>query len=989
MNGSDSSSPPKPVQAAPSTGSSAAALGVAVCPRCRAGYRLNADNIGRRSICLKCGQNFHLLPETAAADTVWLDTTAALNKLASRVWERGLDLRVGQVVLGVYVVQETLGRGGLGQVFKVRHQEWQQELALKLPFRNLVDAKFLQALKNEAETWVGLGLHPHVVTCYYVRPLMGVPSIFMEYVSGGSVKDLLDAKEGAGLRRGEPLERALCIVDLAVQTAWGLEHAHGRGVLHLDIKPQNLLLEEESGRLLVSDFGLARAAREADDPSDSASLWPGDQQPPEGQPEQLAPRQPEPGGFGTPQYMSPEAVEHSRPAPSFDLWALALTTLELFLGRRPWEHGAAAGAGLEHLLNADSPLCPPPPEVKDYLRRALAADPAVRFQKASEAAQELIAVHERLSGRDYPRPKPWTAPDSADNLNNRAVSLLDLDRPEEAEKLWRQALKEEPRHLASFFNLSLKRFHDKTISPEAFQGRLDDLTRLAADRPTPELPLILAGSYLELGLLQEAAAALEAYDGPALNHEARRLKEILERGRFSPHLVERARPAVHRLSKIRELDAAETADRLLAPLLAEAAAAVEAGRVEAALELLQKARTLPLPERSAELDALWRSLYGHAVRLELRDVVEERSGDMAGEAAACGGSALALCRDRRLAFVTNPQSAAASMVEKKLANQPLAVTVASDGSLAAALTKDGHLWLFKPQTGAGAGQALAHPGGGRTLAFRPDRRRLFTGGDEGELKMWDTGHGYLDKGTPLLVRKLSENPLIAMAVSSNGRILSVTDGLVEYRLSADKPAAPTRSLPMAAPGEGPRAIAALAADPFNRYLVSAHEAGLTFHPLFDTDWKADLGDLEAGATAVAVSPDARLWAVALADGRLLVGWAPDERKSAFLPVRRLETGGIHFLSFSPDNAFLLAVGRSRATVYGLDWSLETASSRSWDKRAEMALLNFMAKQADAPFSDNLVQALSAELAAAGLYGLDPQNVAVRLKEAVDKIRLES
>ncbi|MDR0621453.1 MAG: protein kinase, partial [Deltaproteobacteria bacterium] len=321
-------------------------LGMAVCPKCGTAYRLNPENLGHRSICVKCGQNFHLLPTSEAADTLWMDTTAAQLRLADRVWEKGLDLRVGQVVLGVYVVQEILGRGGLGQVFKVRHQEWQKELALKLPYRNVMEPKYYQALKNEAETWVALGLHPHVVTCHYVRPLMGVPAIFMEFISGGSLKSLTEPSGAAGpaIYRGDERERTARNLDAAIQAAWGLEYAHGRGVLHLDIKPQNLLIEEDSGRLLVTDFGLARAAKDTVSPSDSASLWPGDQKAVTGGPippiaAAAVPKVP--GGLGTPQYMSPEAMEGARPSVLFDLWALGLTILELFLGQRPWEYGGA------------------------------------------------------------------------------------------------------------------------------------------------------------------------------------------------------------------------------------------------------------------------------------------------------------------------------------------------------------------------------------------------------------------------------------------------------------------------------------------------------------------------------------------------------------------------------------------------------------------------------------------------------------------------
>jgi hypothetical protein len=185
-------------------------------------------------------------------------------------------------------------------------------------------------------------------------------------------------------------------------------------------------------------------------------------------------------------------------------------------------------------------------------------------------------------------------------------------------------------------------------------------------------------------------------------------------------------------------------------------------------------------------------------------------------------------------------------------------------------------------------------------------------------------------------------------------------------------------------GGPPFEIAALAADPFNRYLISGHRGGLSFHPLFDTDWQLDLSELAAPVTAAAVSPDARLWAVAMGDGRLLVGLAPNDTKGSFLPIRRLEAGGISFLRFSPDNSSLLTLGRNGLSLWSLDWNLAPAASQNWDKKAEMILANFLIKNSQAHYSDELATAFLEALASAGLLGLDERGAPKRLKEAIDK-----
>jgi serine/threonine protein kinase len=934
---------------------------------------------------VKCGQYFHLLPESEAADTLWEDTTLALNQLASRVWERGLDLRVGQVILGVYVVQEILGKGGLGQVFKVRHRDWQKELALKLPYRSVMEPGYFQSLKNEAETWVAMGLHPHVVTCYYARPLMGVPAIFMEFISGGSLKVFMDPKptgEMPVLFQGDEQTRTKRFLDLAIQALWGLEYAHKRGVLHLDIKPQNLLLEEDTGRLLVTDFGLARAAMETEHPADSASLWPGDLKALEDGGDKAMVGQ---GAFGTPQYMSPEAIERQLPSALFDLWSMALTILEMFLGHRPWEYGGTVGAALDTYIAPGKPLTPLHPRILDLIRKALATDPLARFQTASEFALELIAIYGEIAGTQYPRPRPYITPDSADNLNNRAVSMLDLGRPEEAERLWKMALKQEPDHVTSFFNLSLHRYRSKSLSAEAFQGRLDDLVRLSANKPIPDLPLIMCGAYLELGLFSDAAQALNSYDGPALNHEAKRLSEILERSRMAPEHIERMRPAIFRISKIREKtpDVVET-QKLIAPLLASAARAIEEKNPQKALENLYEAKRYPEAAAQTSFITLWQELYNDCSRLELVDAHEEKtpSSSLKGDSAVFKRHLLILSQGQKLSFINRFDTPVAGLVETKLANPPVALAISNSAEIVATLTQDGHLWLFNPSTGQGLGQTMAHNGPARALSFSMDGRRLYTAGDDGNVKMWDTCHGYLDKGTPLLVRRISDLPITGIALSPNGRLISVLDGVNEYRLSAEKFSGPIRNFPITFRGRAPYHLRGLATDPFNRYLVSTWEEGIYFHQLFDTNWKPDLSNLEGVISAIAINPDSRLWAVSMADGRLLVGYAPQEDNLRFLPIKSLEPGPVHYLNFSEDNAHLLAVGQNVLSLIFLSWNLALPPTQGWDKRAELILSNFMARYPELHYSDLVSQSLKKELASAGMPQLDRNLISNRLKEAI-------
>src|SRR5690606_22291803 len=118
----------------------------------------------------------------------------------------------------------------------------------EMVLRALGVAKF----EAECATWINLGLHPHTVTCYYVRRLGGIPRVFAEYVEGGSLLDWLRTRR---LYEGGPEAALARILDVAIQFAWGLGYAHVRGFVHQDVKPANVLLSQ-TGQVKVADFGL-------------------------------------------------------------------------------------------------------------------------------------------------------------------------------------------------------------------------------------------------------------------------------------------------------------------------------------------------------------------------------------------------------------------------------------------------------------------------------------------------------------------------------------------------------------------------------------------------------------------------------------------------------------------------------------------------------------------------------------------------------------
>ncbi|MFG2443560.1 protein kinase [Nocardia fluminea] len=132
--------------------------------------------------------------------------------------------QAGQVVDGRYEVIGLAGRGGMGWVYQVKHLEWGINLAVKQPRPDVVfDSVARAQFVREAEAWVSLGLHPNVCCCHYVRQLEGLPMVFAEYVPGGSLSEwIADGR----LYEGREMDVLRRVLDVAIQFAWGLEHAH-------------------------------------------------------------------------------------------------------------------------------------------------------------------------------------------------------------------------------------------------------------------------------------------------------------------------------------------------------------------------------------------------------------------------------------------------------------------------------------------------------------------------------------------------------------------------------------------------------------------------------------------------------------------------------------------------------------------------------------------------------------------------------------------
>jgi WD40 repeat protein/serine/threonine protein kinase len=446
-----------------------------------------------KTACPACGQQYINLPQIA--DNKMTTCTVCKAQFVIRdpvgkslAQETNVkEWQVDDVILNLYVVKEVLGQGGFGKVFRLFHQAWELDLAVKTPNqRAIAAAGGVENFEREAETWVNLGLHPHTVSCYYVRRIDNIPRVFSEYVSGGDLSGWI--KTGK-LYEGGKKKALKRMIDIAIQFAWGLHYAHEQKLIHQDVKPANLMLTpEETAK--VTDFGLARAKAMSDMHSGGDTIV-------------------VKGSGYTPEYASPEQISGSKLTRRTDIWSWAVSILEMFYGERTWRSGTVAGYQLETYLNTGSgrkDLPTMPATLGNLLRECLREDPEQRPHNLLQVSETLIEIYQKVSGRSYPRKPSSAGRDTADSLNNRAISMLDLGRDKEAEATWHRALNIQAYHPETTYNRGLTHWQQGSADDESLILDMEKAVQMS--QPEWLGRLLLARIHLQRGDCESALDVL-------------------------------------------------------------------------------------------------------------------------------------------------------------------------------------------------------------------------------------------------------------------------------------------------------------------------------------------------------------------------------------------------------------------------------------------------------------------------------------------------
>ncbi len=274
--------------------------------------------------------------------------------------------------LGHYRIQEQVGAGGMGVVYRARDERLDRDVALKvLPPEALSEESARVRLLQEARIASALN-HPHICTIYEVGEADGQTYIAMEYVQGRPLSAMIP-------RHGLPLETAM---RHATQIADALAHAHDRGVIHHDLKSSNVVVTPE-GRAKVLDFGLARRLRQEELSEATRS--------------QVSVAEGR-AIVGTLHYMAPEVLRGESADTHSDLWAFGVVLYEMAAGARPFQ--GQTGYELSSAILREPPAPLPervPAGLRAIIQRCLAKEPGQRYQRAGEVRAALEAIQSGIA----------------------------------------------------------------------------------------------------------------------------------------------------------------------------------------------------------------------------------------------------------------------------------------------------------------------------------------------------------------------------------------------------------------------------------------------------------------------------------------------------------------------------------------------------------------------------------------------------------------
>ncbi|GAE24201.1 serine/threonine protein kinase PrkC [Halalkalibacter wakoensis JCM 9140] len=305
---------------------------------------------------------------------------------------------IGQRISGRYQILDTIGGGGMANVYKALDVILDRHVAVKvLQPQFSDDEQFIKRFRREAQSATSLA-HPNIVNIYDVGEEGNTYYIVMEYVEGQTLKELIQA------RGPLPVQEA---IDYMVQMLLALEHSHANHIIHRDIKPHNILISQD-GVVKVTDFGIARAISAATITHTNSVM-------------------------GSVHYLSPEQARGGHITYKSDIYSLGIVFYEMLTGELPFQGDTAVSIAIKHLQSevpsAKTKVPTLPQSVENIIRKATVKDPLNRYATVQEMEEDVVTALEPER-----RNEPIFQLNDEEDEVTKAIPIITNDHSDELEK---------------------------------------------------------------------------------------------------------------------------------------------------------------------------------------------------------------------------------------------------------------------------------------------------------------------------------------------------------------------------------------------------------------------------------------------------------------------------------------------------------------------------------------------------------------------------
>ncbi len=657
----------------------------------------------------------------------------------------------GDVIMKRYRVEQVMA-GSMGKVYICDHLGWGIPVAIKSPRPEvLADREGMKRILTEANSWIRMGMHPNVATCYYVLSLNKIPHLFIEFIDGGSLSDWIEAGRCRNLRTA---------LSLAIQFCHGMEFTHAKGIIHRDIKPHNILITKNS-LVKITDFGILLSAADQGE-EEPAGL------------RQDGPEDATVGFRGTPGYASPEQFRNAHKVDQrTDIFSFGLCLWLMLCGQKPFQNNRVKAP-----IPAPTPVAPKivfPPVLKKALKKCVAYAPEERYQSFAELRADLNEAYAAAFNAACPYAEIPNIDLRADFLNNRAVSLIELGELKEGAQCLQQTIEINDMLPEAIHNMILLRWRYGKTTPARLLRQID-----AARKRTPGLPGLdelaagvkseaqgkKVGKYPEFRLCVPQTTLEVFREGQLQVSVQRNIRDHLDNKRYK---------ACHDVLTTAWGNIGFRKDKLYNHVYERLLWVGTKGSVIGAQRFLSlkgygcPATTLAHIPKSRRIVSV-----GEDGQIILRDLSGEHRVAFFGQKGvpvramvACPkGTHLAIGGDDGQVRLLSPISGKGISIEQNHKGRVTALAFSPNARHLASGGLDGMLKIRKLGTGPETSVSVQEGGALRSLLFLEKGLELATGSDDGKIRFWVDGGKECTR-----ILEAHAMPVTVLSLSPDGRIL--------------------------------------------------------------------------------------------------------------------------------------------------------------------------------------------------------------------------